>query len=200
MITTLAFLVSTTMRRQASGTTGSVTTTGVQAAICRAIQLDWQVGLTQMVAADDIRFRLLIRLDWGEFARVSDPNSLAFRVGRGFCWPYVKRAVILQAYLGSEGGVGPFVGVGVEAGVSYSECPTPSGKSESSQARASFNFGAGESVGASVEGPLPWSNSVSGGASTGVGFGRLRLGAGAGLQLSGGASITTTYATSPFWP
>ncbi|MDR0770763.1 MAG: hypothetical protein LBE75_06145, partial [Burkholderiales bacterium] len=61
------------------------------------------------------------------------------------------------------------------------------------------NLGFGASAGGSIEGsPGIGGTPFDGGASFGASGGGGRLGAGFGLQISGGVSTTTTFATRPF--
>jgi len=94
--------------------------------------------------------------------------------------------LIVQFQATGSVGVGVFAGVGVQAGVSKSACPTSAGISWQDNPQGDVNFGAGPSVGGSAQ-----LSDESGGVQYGVG----KAGVGFGLQVSGGVTRTTTIAT-----
>jgi len=59
--------------------------------------------------------------------------------------------IIIQAQATGSAGVGLFAGVGAQAGVSKTKCPTKPGISVDHSLQGDFNFGAGPSVGGSVQ-------------------------------------------------
>jgi len=104
--------------------------------------------------------------------------------------------VFIQAQATGSAGLGAYVGVGVQGGVSQSTNPTATGMSVSHSGQADVNVGWGGSVGATVQG-----NASEGsiGAQTGVpGLGR--VGIGVGVQASIGITQTVTIASPPLFP
>jgi hypothetical protein len=96
--------------------------------------------------------------------------------------------LILQTQATGSAGVGLYAGVGAQAGVSKTKCPTKPGISVDHSLQGDFNFGAGPSVGGSVQYDP---ENKGGGVQAGVG----KIGAGFGLQVSGGVTQTVTIAT-----
>ncbi len=87
-------------------------------------------------------------------------------------------------------GEGLFGGIGLQAGVSHTDCDTPSGISTDKVNQVDANFGYGPSIGGSVQ-----YNPNGAGVQTGVG----RIGFAWGAQFSYGVTQTVTIATPPLF-
>lgn len=93
---------------------------------------------------------------------------------------------IVQFQATGSTGVGAYAGVGVQGGISHSDCDTQNGISTAMALQGDANVGFGPSIGGTVQ----YSGGTNAGISTGIG----RFGLGYGAHISVGVTTTTTYA------